>query len=307
VIKNKFKWGIVIFIAIFLVGLFRLSSIYLDNEAEERVEKMYPRDKNGVIEGLQSISIKQGKDKAILLIHGFADSPAVFADLIIDIKNKSNSDIYAPLLPFDGRNLQTLTKSNNQILLSSINQTIQNLSEKYQSLTVVGMSYGGALLAKLAYEKKIPENVKLVFYSPGFYIKSNNYIGRTIAEVYSYWRKYCDYSILGCGSPSYASADAVAKPQFKKQKPFKYVDVPALLTMYKFDLQNRLDLGAIHRPYSIIIAKDDNRISYEKIKSACYDNKKYCRLYSFPSGRHMIHWGANKEKFEDLILKLNSD
>ncbi|MDF1758285.1 MAG: alpha/beta fold hydrolase [Legionellaceae bacterium] len=305
--KNKNIFLVILTLTIFIFCIFEFSSIYLDKIADKRVENMYSRDKDGVVNGLQSIAVQHGMRRAILFIHGFSDSPAIFTGMIKDIQKRSLSDIYAPLLPFCGRDLQSISQSDNQIQLEFIKQSIQILSKKYKKVTVVGMSYGGALLAKLAYDKKIPKNVNLILYAPAFHIKSNTLLARYVAKTYSKWRDYCNYEILGCGYPSYASGDETAREKFSQEKSFKYVNVPALLDMYKFDLENRKDLSYISRPYSVVVAVDDNRVSYKNIKSACYKNKRYCRFYSFPSGKHIIHWGENRRKFENLILKLSSE
>ena len=304
--SKKYKFGMVLFVIIISMSLIRLSGVILDNNAETRVQKMYVRDKNGVIDGLQSITLIRGKQRAILFVHGFLDSPVVFAELVDDIKNKVNSDIYVPLLPFHGRDLKSAAQFNNKIILDSLDQTINTLAKKYQSLTVVGLSYGGALLTTLVNEHKIPDTVHLILYAPAFFLKSNTYWTRAEAHIYGWWRMYCNYQALGCGSPSYSSGDAVSRPMFDKEKSLQYVVIPAVLQLYQFDLEHRRGLSDIHRPYSLIIAVDDNRVSYEETKAACAANQPYCHFYSFSSGKHNIHWGANKNKFETLLVKLLS-
>lgn len=214
-------------------------------------------------------------------------------------------DIYAPLLPFNGRDLETLSKADDKITLSYLEKIITNFSKNYQKITIIGLSYGGAQLAKLVNDNKIPNNATIILYAPAFYIKSNNLLQRNFAKIYSYWRSYCDYKILGCSQPSYASADKTAKPQFAKQPDFPYLSIPALLSMFKFDLENRNLLRTINRKFNVIIAKDDNQIAYEKIKNDCNLNYKNCTLYTFNSGRHLIHWGKNKQIFYKLLLDLS--
>ncbi len=301
---SKLKYGIILFIIALLVSLIWVSGLLLDTHAEKISQEMYHRDENGVIDGLQSIAVLQDKKRALIFVHGFADSPASFAELIDDIKHKVNSDIYAPLLPFHGRDLRTLSQFNNKIILDDLDHTINTLAKKYQSLTVVGGSYGGALLTKLMTENKIPSNVHLILYAPGFFIQGNTYWGRTEVRLYRHWRLYCNYKILGCRHPGYQNGDATAAPMFDKERSLQYVVLPAISQLYQFDLENRDALTHIRRPYSVIMAVDDNRISYEQQKMACKLNQPYCHLYSFPSGKHIIHWGANKKKFESLLIKL---
>ena len=74
--------------------------------------------------------------------------------------------------------------------------------------------------------------------------------------------------------------------------------------MYRLDLNNRQAIAEIDRPHSMIVAVDDNRVSYDQLKQSCEQNKKYCHFYSFKSGKHLIHLGANKDAFEKLIIEL---
>ena len=304
--SKKKKYGVVLFVIIIAISLVKISGKLLDGDAEQHVQRIYSRGNQGVIEGLQSKIVLLGQNRAILFVHGFSDSPAMFADLVDELKTKGNSDIYAPLLPFHGRGLTLMAQLNNNVIIDDLSHTINSLAKRYQSLTVVGMSYGGALLTALVNENKIPENVGLILYAPAFFIKTNTYWGRTEAHVYSWWRTYCNYKVLGCTYPGYASGDTTAKHLFDKEKSLQYTVIPALLQVYQFDLDYRKGLGDIHRPYSLIIAVDDNRVSYEEQKAVCEANQPYCHLYSFPSGKHIIHWGANKKKFEKLLIKLTS-
>jgi esterase/lipase len=299
-----YMYKIILFV-IFIISSIFLSGVLLDKNAALRVQKMYVRDSSGVIDGLQAIKLLQGKKRAILFVHGFSDSPALFSDLVHDLKNKVDSDIYVPLLPFHGRDLQSFAQLNNKIILNDLELQINALAKKYQSLTVVGMSYGGALLTSLVNAKRIPDSVNLILYAPAFYLNGNTLLGRTEIHIYGWWRKYCNYSILGCKFPSYVSGDEASKSMFDKEKSLQYVVMPAVLQLYQFDLENRQGLRNIHRPYNLIMAVDDNRVSYIKTKAACQSNP-YCHFYSFPSGKHIIHWGSNKKRFEDLLIKLIS-
>ncbi len=301
--KIKFKAAMT-YLIIIIICLAWLSGKILDYTAQRRVQDMYARDHQGVIDGLQSITILQGKSHAILFVHGFLDSPAIFSDLVHDIKDKVNSDIYVPLLPFHGRNLETAAQFCNTVILDSLDRTINTLTKQYASLTIVGMSYGGALVTRLLSENKIPPDVQIILYAPSFYIKTNTWFGRIEAHLYGVWRKYCNYAALGCTFPGYASGDATARPMFEKEKSLQYTVIPALLQLYKFDQENRHELGTIHRPYDIIMAEDDNRVSCPDIKKVCAANQSYCHLYTFPTGKHFLLWGANKKKFENLLVKL---
>lgn len=290
---------------VFLCGLLVwCSGKMLDLEAERVIHNFYARDQEGIISGLQSIALVKGHKKALVLIHGFFGSSDTFSILIDDIKDKVNMDIYAPTMPFQARDLETGAKLNNSIIVKKTKNFLDNLSKKYRSVTVVGLSFGGTILTDLAENNELPANVYPVLYAPAIYIKDNTLINRLVVHLYGWWRNYCNYASLGCHFPPYESGDSTARFMFDKEKTLQYKIIPAILEMYQLDLNNRKEFSHIARPYSLIVAVDDNRISYERQKQDCYANKQYCHFYSFPSGKHVIHWGANKKYFEDLLIKL---
>ena len=298
------RWVIIIFLGLLLLGW--SSGKLLDLEAERVVHQLYPRDHEGIISGLQPIILARGYNKALILIHGFMESPDTYSVLVSDIKNRINMDIYVPRLPFHGIDLETASRLDNQTVVRYIEQYINDISKKYKSVTVVGLSYGGAVLTELARTEKLPANVNIILYAPAIFIKTNTLAGRLEAHVYGWWRKYCNYPFLDCNFPAYQTGDEAARATFDTEKTLRYKVQPAVLQLYQLDSQNREGFSHINRPYSLIVAVDDNRVYFDKQKEACNANKKYCHFYSFPSGKHIIHWGANKKSFEDLLIKLAS-
>lgn len=303
-IKKHKSWIIlVLFIVLFFIWF---TGTLLDLEAERAVLQMYPRDKNGVIEGGQSFVINNHHRNALVFVHGFQETPAIFLDIAHDIQNKVNADIYAPLLAFHGRDLQTASQFDNQVIMDELQHYIEQLAASYDCVTVVGLSYGGSLLTALMIKDVLPKNVKIVLYAPAIYVKTNTFTNRLLSSIFGLWRNYCNYSTLSCQYPVYDSADETFVPVINKEITLHYKVISAIKQLYALDLQNRQGFTDIHRPYSLLLAVDDNRVSYAQQKDACDKNKQYCHLYSFSSGRHMIHYGAHKTEFENLIMKLAS-
>lgn len=296
---------ITLIISCFII-LFFLSGILLDNEAQRVVNQLYPRNKEGILEKMQPINKIQGYSKGLILIHGFQSSPSVWSDLIQDIGVKVQADIYAPLLPFHGKNLETLKKLDTDILQQYIKHTIDDLSKKYQTLTVVGFSLSGALIANLAQKNALPKNVQIILYNPAIFLKKNTPLQRLEMNLYSLWRDNCNYTSLGCDYPHYASGDPIAKATIDKQPTLLYDVIPAALQVYKLDLKTRNALHNLSLPYHLVISKDDNYINYLEQKAACQANQIHCHLHSFTSGKHLIHAGANKQAFEALLIELNN-
>lgn len=295
---KSLRWLLLLF---FFFLLIILSGKILDQEAERVVNQLYIRDQNGVIKGLEPYPSVKHYSQALLLLHGFQSSPDTWNELIQDIAPKIKADIYNPLLPFHGKDLKTLSHFDMNILKKSLQQTIEKLSKEYQLVTIVGFSLSGALMAELAYEKVLPKNTRIVLYNPSLFLKDNTLFRRLQMHAYLVWRQYCNYPSLGCTFPHYESGDHSTKAKIEEQKNLQYDVVPAALQVYHLDLKSRDILAQIPTPFDLIISKDDNYLNYVDQEKACETNAS-CHLISFDAGKHIIHWGEQKVKFENLIL-----
>ena len=104
---KKYMFFIILF---FLAGFIVLGKV-LDLESERVINQLYPRDTKGVIKGVDTFKYQiKDHDEAIVLLHGFLETPEVFHELIEALKKFNEVDIYAPLLPGHGRNLESASK-----------------------------------------------------------------------------------------------------------------------------------------------------------------------------------------------------
>jgi esterase/lipase len=245
----------------------------------------------------------RGHKKAIILIHGFLESPSIFANILPDLKNRLAADIYLPLLPYHGRNLEIAAQFNAAVASDFLSAYIDKVAAKYQSVTVLGLSVGGAILIKLTLENRLPKNVHIVLYSPAIYLLSNTTKGQWIAQTYTLWRKYCNYKKLSCFVPAFESADETARPLFYKEQSLQYKVVPALIEAYALDNALRSKFADISQPFDVIIAKDDNRVNVKAIEAACKENTN-CSIHLLPSGKHLPHWGKDKKAFIDTLVNI---
>lgn len=296
------KWIVIDVIILMLLAAF-FSGKILDQQAQTVVEKMYVRDADGIIKGLESKAVVHHYPNALLLLHGFGGSPEVFNDFIAAAEPNNKFDIYAPLLPYHGRNLQTFAEFNNEKIVKFVADDIKKLSQQYKNVTVLGFSYGGALLVELLKRNAIPANVKLILYAPSVYIKSNNFAGDLLLNTYSLWRKYCNYAALGCHAVSYRSGDSYARDFLEHQKTLRYVVSPAVKQLYEFDDSNRKYFAQIDHPFDLIMAHDDNHMSYAQIANICHVDHG-CVLHAFPSGKHYLLLGKYKNEFNNLVVNI---
>lgn len=279
-----------------------MTGTLLDLEAERMVKQLYVRDSHGVIIGAQTIQPQTVTNpQAIVFLHGFADTPQVFAKTIERLKTKINADIYAPLLPFHGRDLHTFQALDNQKVMQFIKIELNQLGKKYQRVIVVAHSYSGLMLSQLLVQHQLRPTIQPILYAPANYILLNTPLNILKNHLYGLWRNYCNYEMLGCARSFRTSDDPQAQ---LSEISLQYKVLPAIHALFAFDRATRNNIQKISQPFKVIIAKDDSRVDFQSIAQACQANRKYCKLSIFQSGKHMPHYGKTKAQFEQLIIDL---
>jgi carboxylesterase len=87
-------------------------------------------------------------EKALLLLHGFSSSPAVYRHLIPQLKNYDA--IICPALPGHGNSIAAFSEVKAEDWLSFSTQACEELFAKYQKVDALGLSLGGLLACKLS-------------------------------------------------------------------------------------------------------------------------------------------------------------
>jgi pimeloyl-ACP methyl ester carboxylesterase len=279
---------------------------FLDGEAERVVQQLYPRTPEGIIKGLEPIAIKNGHPHAMILIHGLLESPETYHNFIEHTRLPARSDVHVSLLPFHGRDLSTARQLDNHVILRFLEDYIRSIGRGYGTVVVMGHSYGGALLAKLARQGVLPQGARVILYAPAIYADQNDLLGRVRVHGYGLFRRYCNYDALGCSFPVYVSGDAEARGYFEGKRSLRYQVVPATLEVFRLDREMRGSFRATPIPFDLILAADDNRVDAPRLVRDCQANSN-CHLHVFPSGRHVLHEGRHRKAFEDLVLRLVAD
>ncbi len=104
-----------------------------------------------VIRGAQTIDLQEEGSPGVLLLHGFGDTPQTLA-LLARKLHKSGYSLYAPLLPGHGRNMDAFGKSRAADWISAARSALAEMRRRHKSVSVVGLSMGGALAVLLAAE-----------------------------------------------------------------------------------------------------------------------------------------------------------
>lgn len=105
----------------------------------------------GIRSGAERIDLQEGNSHGILLLHGFGDTPQTLQLLARSI-NSAGVDVVAPLLPGHGRTVEAFTKTGRSEWIGAARDELARLRATHESVSVGGLSMGGAIAAILAAE-----------------------------------------------------------------------------------------------------------------------------------------------------------
>lgn len=120
--------------------VFRVRSARLATDLAHRL----PPGSDGIIAGAQPITLTGSPDDAVLLLHGFGDTPRTLEYLARALAAAGYS-VHAPLLPGHGRTLETFGRARAKEWITAARDAYAGLRSTHRSVSVMGLSMGGAL------------------------------------------------------------------------------------------------------------------------------------------------------------------
>ncbi len=108
-----------------------------------------PLDADGIVQGAGGFSHAGSPDRAVLILHGFGDTPQTIRYLADHLRGLGFT-VHAPLLPGHGRTLAEFGESAADAWLSAAARELAALRERFSFVGLVGVSMGGALGVILA-------------------------------------------------------------------------------------------------------------------------------------------------------------
>ena len=106
-------------------------------------------DSAGVIKGAETIDLQEGGSHGVLLLHGFGDTPQTLT-LLARRLAKSGYGVFVPLLPGHGRTMQAFRRSRADDWIEAARESLYLMRARYATVSVVGLSMGGALAVIIA-------------------------------------------------------------------------------------------------------------------------------------------------------------
>lgn len=124
-----------------------------------------PVGADGIIPGASPITLHGSDTHAVLVLHGFGDTPQTVRLLSEHLHRVHGWSVHAPLLPGHGRTLASFDAHGAADWRSAVQQAYADLRGRYPTVTLVGLSMGGALATlEAARDPALPALVLLVPY-----------------------------------------------------------------------------------------------------------------------------------------------
>src|SRR5215210_2508873 len=116
------------------------------------MNKRQDADAAAILPGADTIDLQEEGSPGVLLLHGFGDTPQTLGMLARRLR-KSGYSVLAPLLPGHGRNMSSFRRSRAGDWIAAATAAYTKMCARHDSVSVVGLSMGGALGALLAAER----------------------------------------------------------------------------------------------------------------------------------------------------------
>jgi carboxylesterase len=208
-----------------------------------------------VIRGAQPIRL-EGGERAVLLLHGFGDTPQSLAYLASELHQRGWS-VSVPLLPGHGRTLHAFAASRAPEWLGAARQEYRELEGRFRVVAVVGQSMGGALATVLASET--PTIPAIVLLAP--YLSFPTMI-RRLSKVHRAWAMLTPWVR---GRRKRSILDPVEEA---KVLGYGYTTPRLLVELGEIVRQARLAAPRVTVPTLVIQSRQDNRIPSDAAERA---------------------------------------
>ena len=191
-----------------------------------------------------------------LLLHGFGDTPQTLARLATRL-HSGGYGVYAPLLPGHGRTMAAFRKSSADEWADAAKEAFVQMRSRHRSVSVVGLSMGGALAVALTADVQDVRALALI--AP--YIQMPGVL-RAAAATHWAWGRFA-------GEISAQNPRSIRDP-IEREKSLAYGSVTgsALYQLLKVVRRARKSLPDVKAPTLLIQSREDPRCSLQGAQHA---------------------------------------
>lgn len=137
-----------------------------------------PKAEEKLLRPIKKVKKTQKTGRALVLIHGFSSSPAIYRALIPKLKHYDA--LFCPVLPGHGENLAAFMSTDHEAWREGIHNYVEPIIKDYPTVEVLGLSLGGLLSLELAQSLPIQ---RLYLLAPALKLTFNVPLAKTLAHV----------------------------------------------------------------------------------------------------------------------------
>jgi carboxylesterase len=216
----------------------------VEREARQRL----PLGSDGIIEGAGPIVLNPNAERAVLILHGFADTPQTVRYLAEHLQALGFA-VHAPLLPGHGRTLSHFAATGADAWMVAAQAEFERVRGGYKSLGIVGVSMGGAIATMLATAAPGPDAIVLI--APYLSMRPRD---RRLALMHWALAPFVPYLTSRENASIWDEAERASNRGYG-------VITPRLLReLRRIVLRGRAALPRVTAPTLVIQSRDDNRI-----------------------------------------------
>jgi carboxylesterase len=166
----------------------------------QRFRRRFPARADGVVVGAEPRRFEGDGRRALLLVHGYNDSPASL-DGVARVIHAAGWTVDLPLLPGHGRSLEAWDAWHGEQAVSLVREAYAALRATHPVVVVGGLSMGGALATWLAAEADVDG---LLLFAPMLFVPRPMEVAVSTARVWSLATRH----LSGGGARSIQDPDA---------------------------------------------------------------------------------------------------
>ena len=277
-------------IAVLVVTAIASLRAMVARRAERAYSARFARDDEGVVRGAEAFALVGTNGRALLLLHGFGDTPQTLRYLA-DRLHAAGYTVRAPLLPGHGRALRDFALATAEDYLRSAREELDRMRASSEWVGLVGLSMGGAVAARLAAERRDLRALVLLapYLTPPPSIVLVSRSAPVLALTVPYLRGGGDASVH----------DPVARAASFSYGMFPPQAVRALVATAS---AARAALPAITAPTLVVNSREDNRIPYALAKVATETLRAPTERHWVAGCGHVITVDFCRDEVAGLVL-----
>lgn len=237
--------------------------------AAQRFRRRFPAGPDGIVSGAEARTYLESTNRALLLFHGYNDSPASLDDVARHLHSRGWT-VRLPLLPGHGRSLEAWGNWRAEEAVTLVREEYAALRAQYSTVVIGGLSMGGALACWLGAEAEVDG---VVLFAPMLFVPRPMQVAVSTARIWSLVTKY----ISGGGRRSLWDPEA-------QRRSVSY----GCSTRSSLEALETIAMGAIPRlgfvkaPVLVCQSRADNRLPEDQSRHA------YARIGSADKSAHWV-------------------